>query len=188
MTLIVGLLVTSCHDKMDSGYTPENVQKTMQFEAAFKETFTSKIDPNQDWGFTPAYLTKASTRVADPRSNMWASEGYTIPTAITPTEKQLVVNYFSNKGAESYTSLIDWSEFFVQQVYKGTAKYTAGNGGEVTGGNQMDWLCAGSASMGDDHVNNFNNADGSVMLMVKSSTQRFGFKSSSDNGLCRLRL
>ena len=182
MTLIAGLFITSCHDKGDSSYTPENVQKTMQFEAAFKETFTSKIDPNQDWGFTPAYLTMASTRVADPRSNMWASEGYTIPTAITPTEKQLVVNYFSNKGAESYTSLIDWSEFFVQQVYKGTAKYTAGNGGEVTGGNQMDWLCAGSASMGDDHVNNFNNADGSVMLMVKSSTQRFGFKSSSDNG------
>ena len=182
MTLIAGLLVTSCHDKGDSSYTPENVQKTMQFEAAFKETFTSKIDPNQDWGFTPAYLTKASTRVADPRSNMWADLGYTIPTAITPTEKQKVVDYFSNKGAESYTSPIDWNEFFVQQVYKGTAKYTAGNGGEVTGGNQMDWLCAGSASMGDDHVNNFNNADGSVMLMVKSSTQRFGFKSSSDNG------
>ena len=182
MTLIAGLFVTSCHDKMDSGYTPENVQKTMQFEAAFKETFTSKIDPNQDWGFTPAYLTKASTRVADPRSNMWADLGYTIPTAITPTEKQKVVNYFSIKGAESYTSLINWDEFFVQQVYKGTAKYKAGNEGEVTGGNQMDWLCAGSASMGDDHVNNFNNADGSVMLMVKSSTQRFGFKSSSDNG------
>ena len=182
MTLIAGLFVTSCHDKMDSGYTPENVQKTMQFEAAFKETFTSKIDPNQDWGFTPAYLTKASTRVADPRSNMWADLGYTIPTAITPTEKQKVVDYFSKKGAESYTSLIDWDEFFVQQVYKGTAKYKAGNEGEVTGGNQMDWLCAGSASMGDDHVNNFNNADGSVMLMVKSSTQRFGFKSSSDNG------
>ena len=182
MALIAGLFVTSCHDKGDSSYTPENVQKTMQFEAAFKETFTSKIDPNQDWGFTPAYLTKASTRVADPRSNMWASEGYTIPTAITPTEKQKVVDHFSNPGAESYTSLINWSEFFVQQVYKGTAKYTAGNGGEVTGGNQMDWLCAGSASMGDDHVNNFNNADGSVMLMVNSSTQRFGFKSSSDNG------
>ena len=182
MTLIAGLFVTSCHDKMDSGYTPENVQTTMQFEAAFKETLTSKIDPNQDWGFTPAYLTKASTRVADPRSNMWASEGYTIPTAITPTEKQKVVDYFSKKGAESYTSLINWNEFFVQQVYKGTAKYKAGNEGEVTGGNQMDWLCAGSASMGDDHVNNFNNADGSVMLMVKSSTQRFGFKSSSDNG------
>ena len=181
MTLIAGLFVTSCHDKMDSGYTPENVQKTMQFEAAFKETFTSKIDPNQDWGFTPAYLTKASTRVADPRNNMWADLGYTLPTAITPTEKQKVVDYFSNKGAESYTSLINWDEFFVQQVYKGTAKYEAGNGGEVTGGNQMDWLCAGSASMGDDHVNNFNNADGSVMLMVKSSTQRFGAAGQNPN-------
>lgn len=182
LALIAGLFITSCSHETEVNYTPEQVRKANQFEEAFKEVFTSNISPNQDWGYTPAYLLQASTRVADPRSNMWASEGYKIPVAITPTERTLVVNYFSNQGAETYTSLVDLKEFFVQQVYKGVAEYTAGNGGKVIGGNQMDWLCAGSASMGDDHVNNFNNADGSVMLMVNSSTQRFGFKSSSDNG------
>ena len=182
LALIAGLFITSCSHETQIDYTPEQERKANQFEQAFKEVFTQNISPNQDWGYTPAYLLHASTRVADPRSNMWASEGYQIPVAITPTEKTLVTNYFSDEGAESYTSLVDLEEFFVQQVYKGTASYTAGNGGTVIGGNQMDWLCAGSASMGDDHVNNFNNADGSVMLMVKSSTQRFGFKSSSDNG------
>ena len=34
----------------------------------------------------------------------------------------------------------------------------------------------------DDHVNNFNAANGFVMLMMNSSTQRFGYSSSSDNG------
>ena len=182
LALIAGLFITSCSHETEVNYTPEQVRKANQFEEAFKEVFTSNISPNQDWGYTPAYLLQASTRVADPRSNMWASEGYKIPVAITPTERNLVVNYFSNQGAETYTSLVDLKEFFVQQVYKGVADYTAGNGGKVIGGNQMDWLCAGSASMGDDHVNNFNNADGSVMLMVNSSTLRFGFKSSSDNG------
>lgn len=182
LALIAGLFITSCSHETEVSYTPEQVRKANQFEEAFKEVFTSNISPNQDWGYTPAYLLKASTRVADPRSNMWASEGYKIPVAITPTERTLVVNYFSNQGAETYTSPVDLKEFFVQQVYKGVAEYTAGNGGKVTGGNQMDWLCAGSAAMGDDHVNNFNNADGSVMLMVNSSTLRFGFKSSSDNG------
>ena len=182
LALIAGLFITSCSHETEVNYTPEQVRKANQFEEAFKEVFTSNISPNQDWGYTPAYLLQASTRVADPRSNMWASEGYKIPVAITPTERTLVVNYFSNQGAETYTSPVDLKEFFVQQVYKGVAEYTAGNGGKVTGGNQMDWLCAGSAAMGDDHVNNFNNADGSVMLMVNSSTQRFGFKSSTDNG------
>lgn len=182
LALIAGLFITSCSHETQIDYTPEQERKANQFEEAFKEVFTQNISPNQDWGFTPAYLLHASTRVADPRSNMWASLGYQIPVAITPTEKTKVTTYFSSPGADSYTSLVDLKEFFVQQVYKGTASYTAGNGGTVIGGNQMDWLCAGSASMGDDHVNNFNNADGSVMLMVNSSTQRFGFKSSSDNG------
>ncbi len=182
LALIAGLFITSCSHETQIDYTPEQERKANQFEEAFKEVFTQNISPNQDWGYTPAYLLQASTRVADPRSNMWVSLGYQIPVAITPTEKTLVTNYFSSEGAERYTSPVDLKEFFVQQVYKGVAEYTAGNGGKVVGGNQMDWLCAGSASMGDDHVNNFNNADGSVMLMVKSSTQRFGFKSSSDNG------
>lgn len=182
LALIAGLFITSCSHETEVDYTPEQERKANQFEEAFKEVFTQNISPNQDWGYTPAYLLHANTRVADPRSNMWASLGYQIPVAITPTEKTKVTTYFSSPGADSYTSLVDLKEFFVQQVYKGTASYTAGNGGTVIGGNQMDWLCAGSASMGDDHVNNFNNADGSVMLMVNSSTQRFGFKSSSDNG------
>ena len=47
----------------------------------------------------------------------------------------------------------------------------------------MDWLCAYDPNTsGDDHVNNFNNANGSVMLMMNSSTSRFGYKSSTDNG------
>lgn len=182
LALVAGLFITSCSHESEVDYTPIQDKKAQEFEQAFKEVFTKNIDPNQDWGYTPAYLLQASTRTADPRSNMWADLGYSIPVAITPTEKTLVVNHFSNQGEENYTSLVDLKEFFVQQVYKGVAEYTAGNGGKVVGGNQMDWLCAGSASMGDDHVNNFNNADGSVMLMVNSSTQRFGFKSSSDNG------
>lgn len=126
------------------------------------------------------------TRSAQPNANEWGTDGkykdYPRPADITEEEIAKVLEVFNQKGKESYEPLVDWSNFFVQQVWKGTAEYIAGNGGTVVGGNQMNWLCCGSEEMGDDHVNNFNNSDGSVMLMFDSSTKRWGYKSSTDNG------
>jgi hypothetical protein len=151
------------------------------YNNSFIEYVGGSISPTQDWGFNTDFSV-AATRGVDPNSNEWASKGYKVPGPITTDERNAVLAVFNKKGKETYTSLVNWDCFFVQQVWKGTASYTAGNGGTVVGGNQMDWLCAGSPTMGDDHVNNFNNADGSIMLMVNSSTQRFGYKSSTDNG------
>lgn len=168
---------TSCSKEKDL-LDPEAAQNqiVLNYQQAFIKTFGQPA-ANQDWGFGSTL-----TRTADPRSNMWKDEGYVIPADITEDEIEKVLAVFNQKGEEHYESLVDWDCFFVQQVWKGTASYKAGNGGDVVGGNQMDWLCAGSSAMGDDHVNNFNNASGSIMLMINSSTQRFGYKSSTDNG------
>ena len=209
LALIAGLFVTSCHD--DDVYENINVidQKTQGFQKAFKEAFGT-INPNKTWGFkqtdaatktVTATSTSVRTRAAYPNSNMWEDEGYVIPADITQAEIDKVLAVFNQKGEEHYESLVDWDCFFVQQVWKGTASYTAGNGGTVIGGDQMDWLCAYNpvgkeetiypdwngwqatvVTNHDDHINNFNNASGSIMLMINSSTQRFGYKSSTDNG------
>lgn len=177
---LIGLITISC--SKDIYQYNEQEKKEIQYEQAFEKVF-GQIDKNQTWGFG-----KSLTRTADPRNNMWASEGYNVPPAITAVEKAKVVEVFSQKGKESYTSNLNWDCFFVQHVY--------GSHGN------MDWLCVydpvGHKEViyveeynwqpheiisHDDHVNNFNATDGAIMLMVNSSTQRFGFHSSQDSKL-----
>lgn len=144
---------------------------------------------NQEWGFG-GYA--AGTRVADPRGNMWASEGWNVPPVITDKQKDIVRRYFQQNTPLGYNDP-GWSNFWIQQVYKGgtkttdgsqtTEKYIIGNDDEVTGGDHMDHLCSKSASGVEDHVNDFNNSDNNDwdgrMLMVSSSTNTFGYINSN---------
>ena len=185
LALIAGLFITSCSHETQIDYTPVQDQKVNQFEKAFKAAFTDNIDPNQDWGFD---IEKTSyTRTANPNGNEWANKGYDVPSPITADELAKVLNVFNQQGAEKYTSLIEWDEFFVQQVYKGVALYTdsAGNEG-VLGSNKMNWLFAVKSDGTKDHINNFNAGDNKswdgIMLMVNSSTHEFGFSNSNGQG------
>ena len=63
LTLIVGLLIVGCHEKTELEHTNPVQTKTEEFDKAFKAAFTSKIDPNQDWGFGLTSQ-KAATRGA----------------------------------------------------------------------------------------------------------------------------
>ena len=194
-------MLSSCVKDAASGTPDPQKAKEEAYNNAFVQTF-GNIAPNQTWGFAQGM------RSAYPNGNMWESEGYTIPAAITADEIAKVRAVFDLKGEEKYESLVDWDCFFVQQVYKGVAHYTAGNGGDVLGSAHMDWLCAYDpvgvqetqyvwnaekndndvfiVTNHDDHINNFNHGDckdyNGIMLMVNSSTQRFGFKASEDNG------
>lgn len=206
LTLIVVMLLsisfTSCTKDFET-YSPQQV-KEMQYTAAFEQTF-GKIAPTQTWGFSST-TSRTITRSADPRGNMWESEGYNVPADITESEREAVLAVFSKNGNASYEALVDWDCFFVQQVYTGDSIYKDGYNQNVLGSSKMNWLCAydpqGHKEMvygrpeynwqpteiisHDDHVNNFNAATsndyGGRMLMINSSTQRFGFSSSQDNG------
>ena len=187
---LFSLLLASCVS--DVKYS-EQEMKELTYANAFEQAFGT-ISPTQTWGFPQ------TMRTANTKGNMWEDEGYVIPNKITEDELNKVLDVFSKPGKESYESLIDWDCFFVQQVYKGDSIYVAGNGAKVTGSEHMDWLVAYDpigydetiyspelkiVKNHDDHVNNFNNSysndyDG-CMLMVNSSTQRFGFRSSEDS-------
>jgi len=199
----VALGLASCvSDKEVKSQTESDLlaQKQEAYSNAFVQKF-GNIASNQTWGFNQ------TMRSAYTNGNMWEDEGYVIPNKITEDELEKVLEVFNQKGEESYESLIDWDCFFVQQVYKGVAHYTAGNGGDVLGSDHMDWLVAYDpvgvqetqyvwnaeknandvfiVTNHDDHVNDFNNSysndyDG-CMLMVNSGTQRFGFRSSEDS-------
>ncbi len=185
---ITALAMASCtHDD----YAP--VSKQEQYQAVFEKEFGA-VNPNVNWGFTPQQVFTfdkdgklIGTRAANPNSNQWA-DYLTVPTKLTDAQKEVVRKWFQNnpnpKGLE-----VNWSDFFVEQVYKG-GKKTEGSqspetydilrndvstGSKVTGSEKMNWLACGSKK---DHVYNFNGADGDIMYMYDSSTDCFGFHES----------
>ena len=185
---ITALAMASCtHDD----YAP--VSKQEQYQAVFEKEFGA-VNPNVNWGFTPQQVFTfdkdgklIGTRAANPNSNQWA-DYLTVPTKLTDAQKEVVRKWFQN-NPNPQGQKVNWSDFFVEQVYKG-GKKTEGSktletydilrndvstGSKVTGSNHMDWLACGSKK---DHVNNFNGADGDIMYMYDSSTDCFGFHES----------
>lgn len=187
---ITALAMASCtHDD----YAP--VSKQEQYQAVFEKEFGA-VNPNVNWGFTPQQVFTfdkdgklIGTRAANPNSNQWA-DYLTVPAALTDAQKEVVRKWFQNTP-NPQGQKVNWSDFFVQQVYKGNTNTEGSQSpenydilkdgvldkdkGKVTGSNHMDWLACGSKK---DHVYNFNGADGDIMYMYDSSTDCFGFHES----------
>ena len=189
---ITALAMASCtHDD----YAP--VSKQEQYQAVFEKEFGA-VNPNVNWGFTPQQVFTfdkdgklIGTRGANPNSNEWANY-LIVPTRLTDAQKDVVRKWFqTHKNPQGQK--VNWSDFFVEQVYKGgtntegshspeiynTLKDGVETQNKVTGSNQMDWLACGSdATPSSEHINNFNNGNGDIMYMYDSSTDCFGFHES----------
>ena len=203
---ITALAMASCtHDD----YAP--VSKQEQYQAVFEKEFGA-VNPNVNWGFTPQQVFTfdkdgklIGTRGADPSNNLWYKY-LTVPDALTDAQKEVVRKWFQTtpnpKGLK-----VNWSDYFVQQVYKGGTN-TEGSktpetydilkedgtptGSKVTGSNQMDWLHSGNGET-KYHIERFNAGDGSttdvfedenkkhqdkIMYMKDCKTEYFGFHDS----------
>ena len=176
---ITALAMASCtHDD----YAP--VSKQEQYQAVFEKEFGA-VNPNVNWGFTPQQVFTfdkdgklIGTRGANTNANQWY-EYLTVPAALTDAQKEVVRKWFQNnpnpKGLE-----VNWSDFFVQQVYKGGTNTEGSQSpekydilkdgvpdkdkGKVTGSDHMDWLaCGNEESQYRDHINNFNGGDAGIM-------------------------
>ena len=179
-------------------------QITLAYNQAFVKTFGQPAS-NQTWGF--GTTTRAITRTADPgdggawfgpeQGPTYKAMGIVAPEMVSAEEEREVAKWFRENQYPT-SDPIDLSTFFVQQVHFNHKTYNSSNSGHTNvGGDHMDWICAGSDEMGDDHINNFNansperyyveggwtNARdymSKIMLMVNSSTQRFGYKESAN--------
>lgn len=203
---ITALAMASCtHDD----YAP--VSKQEQYQAVFEKEFGA-VNPNVNWGFTPQQVFTfdkdgklIGTRGADPSNNLWYKY-LTVPAALTDAQKDVVRRWFQThqnpQGLE-----VNWSDYFVQQVYKGRTN-TEGSksledydilkedgtptGSKVTGSNHMDWLHSGNGET-KYHIERFNAGDGSttdvfedenkkhqdkIMYMKDCKTEYFGFHDS----------
>ena len=191
---LFGFLTISCGNDIET-LTQQEV-KEMQYQQAFEKTF-GKVDKNQTWGFK-----QNTTRSAQPNSNQWGTNdwdgrylNYPRPADITSEERAAVLAVFNEKGKESYTDLVQLTNFFVQQVYCGPngTKMNQLACADPNGHDETiypawnNWQPTVVTSY-DDEVNNFNggkyngNPEQGCMLMFNSSTSEWSFKTSQSSG------
>ena len=184
---------TSCSktDLYDENKVEQEKEATVneKYAAAFEKAF-GKVGANVDWGFSSVASTRG-TRAAecDKDAHMWVDKGYDVPVELSAAQKERVIAYFQHNKLTAGGSK-DWTEFFIQQVYKGGTspignkttpngfspeEYHAANGGWITGGSQMDYL----TSNGDDHIFDFNSGDCSEIGNVQNNP---GVNYLNDNG------
>ena len=155
---------TSCSKSTDlyQGPQPEPTpvvkSDTEKLTDSFEKLIGGSICPTNDWGFG-ATAPKASTRGIDNNNNMWAHY-VEVPETLTNAQKEVVRKWFQEHNKPEGIS-VNWSDFFVQQVYKGHDNpteacpevYTAKNEGTVIGSDKMNKLTCGTAN---EHIEKFN--------------------------------
>lgn len=121
---------------------------------------------------------EGGTKVSWPNENQWADR-FDVPSKIEDDEREYVRKYFEDHSTDRVgETTVDYKNFFVQHVWKGTSVYTLEDRNKakhtVTGSNHMNQLRDGK---GDD-IYNFNAGQGTIMCMVDASTASFSYADS----------
>lgn len=189
----VALAFASCVS--DKEVTPQTQEQ--KYQAAFENFIGGQVNPNVNWGFnnqTPLVFDAdgkliSGLRGVNANGNEWGLY-VNVPQPLTQAQKDVVTEWFQNHENPQGIA-VNWSDFFVQQVYKGEW------------GSNMNYLYCGSAT---DHTFNFNAGDAGtygnvcyglkpgatdqndriygpdqIEFMVNSSTEYFGFHNSFDS-------
>lgn len=207
MKKVLFLLMTVCCvaacTKHDFNYTYEDVQK-QKFDQTFLTTFGTPAT-DHDWGFASANVvdltqtasSRSVTRAANVNRNQWA-DNFVIPANVTPQEIALVTAEFSKQRVGAVNDVnVNWTDYFIYEVYKGESVYKDGFGQDVLGSDHMNHLQVkyGDADIAPanneawEHANDFNNGDHSATwgtiegatLMVNSGTKDFAYHNSTDS-------
>ena len=161
------------------------------YEKAFIATFGQPA-ANQTWGFSGAGFTRSENANA----NEWADPtkeygGLKVPPALTTEQIAVVREYFQTHPNLGYEDP-QWSNYFIQQVYKGHTNvpegcatpeaYLAANQQTyIIASDHMDHLIAIDEQKGIvDHINNFNHGD--CGLNEKVLTWSPDYVSSANDG------
>lgn len=189
----------SCTKHGDFEYSYEDVQHN-KFEQTFIKTFGQPA-ADQDWGFASASIVdltqKATTRGHNVNRNEWTNQ-FIVPPNVTAHERELVVAEFSKERVGVVnTENVNWTDYFIYEVYKGEDVYKDGFGQDVLGSDHMNHLQVKKAE-GDllppdnacwEHANDFNNGTSTgnwntiegATLMLNSGTLDFAYHNSTDS-------
>ena len=167
--MTLSLSFVSCSHEVGEYDASTDMQQ--RYEDAFIELF-GQPDPEQNWGFGPKTTTKARTRKENADANLWGDPNadggiwnYKVPPALTAEQKAVVRKYFQTVRNPRYQDP-EWSEYFMQQVYKGhtvgeigpysAEEYQSADKNKIIGSDKMNHLVAIFPNGTLDHINNFN--------------------------------
>lgn len=167
MALAVAALATSCTKNDFESMSQAEIDKA-KYDQAFLRYVGGTIAPNQDWGF-------GITRGENANANEWADPnkaygGLVVPPPLTDEQIAVVKKYFQTHPNLGYEDP-QWSNYFMQQVYKGhtdvpqgcatpEAYLAANNQTYIIASDHMDHLVAIDPEKNiEDHINNFNHGD-----------------------------
>lgn len=203
-TVAMGAVFTSCNKNDIEPMTEAQIQEA-KYTKAFQDAF-GQINPNVNWGFDAMTVySGAVTRGHNVNRNEWGTGSgvggnVNVPTNVTADERELVFDYFNKVRKNDKSVQVNWSDFFVSQVY-------GNEGNTVDGSNQpVEDICshmnqllvrygegsidANGNTVGDwEHVNDFNKGDHNAhwndieghTYMNNSGTLEFAYHNTTDS-------
>ena len=201
--LAVSAAFVSC-DKETNLYDPATSGVHADFADQFKAAF-GEIAANNNWGFVPVSIYNAgATRGHNVNRNEWGTGNgvggnVSVPQNVTENERQLVYNYFNQERRVDKSVQVNWSDYFISEVWKGEDVYKDGFGNDVLGSDKMNHLQVryGEGSIDADgnlvgeweHANDFNNGNHystyntieGHTYMNNSGTLEFAYHNATDS-------
>ena len=183
LTIVAGaaMTISSCSSNDAPEFDP-NAETKWNFQTEFVKQF-GEIASNQNWGFKSVgvYTMPSSTRDVI-KTDMPAYQNYEPAPEVTPAQKDEVEKAFQNIPENFVSEQLNYTRFFVQQVFMSHRKYKAGDDSYVDGSSKMNKLGVWKDDNNFEHANDFNVEAGTTVLFVNAGTKKFSYSNSSDSG------
>ena len=183
LTIVAGaaMTISSCSSNDAPEFDP-NAETKWNFQTEFVKQF-GEIASNQNWGFNSVgvYTMPSSTRSVI-KTDMPDYQNYEPAPEVTQAQIDQVKVAFQNIPDNFVSEQMNYTRFFVQQVFMSHRSYKAGNGDYVDGSSKMNKLGVWKDDVTSEHANDFNRDAGSTVLFINSGTKKFSYSNSSDGG------
>ena len=182
LTIVAGaaMTISSCSSNDAPEFDP-NAETKWNFQTEFVKQF-GEIASNQNWGFNSVgvYTMPSSTRSVI-KTDMPDYQKYEPAPDVTEAQINEVKDAFQNINNLD-SEPINYTSFFVQQVYMSNRTYKDGNNQDVVGSSKMNHLKVWKDNENGEHANDFNVKAGTTVLFVNAGTYKFSYSNSSDSG------
>lgn len=183
LTIVAGaaMTISSCSSNDAPEFDP-NAETKWNFQKEFVKQF-GEIASNQNWGFNSVgvYTMPSSTRTVI-KTDMPDYQKYEQAPDVTQAQIDEVKVAFQNIPDNFVSEQLNYTRFFVQQVFMSHRTYKDGNEQDVDGSSKMNKLGVWKDDVTSEHANDFNVAAGSTVLFINSGTKKFSYSNSSDGG------
>ncbi len=183
LTIVAGaaMTISSCSSNDAPEFDP-NAETKWNFQTEFVKQF-GEIASNQNWGFNSVgvYTMPSSTRTVI-KTDMPDYKLYEPAPEVTQAQIDQVKVAFQNIPDNFVSEQMNYTRFFVQQVFMSHRLYKDGNKSDVDGSSKMNKLGIWKDNENGEHANDFNVEAGSTVLFINSGTYKFSYSNSCDGG------